>query len=71
MRYFTGMKSHTKYLTLNIPSHMAFQNITPQVAKAVSWAAAEIELTDEEMAGALGGLFQGLTQTHDILIDSS
>lgn len=27
-----------------------------QVAKAVSWAAAEIELTDEEMAGALGGV---------------
>jgi secondary thiamine-phosphate synthase enzyme len=29
------MKSLTKYLTMNIPSKMAFQNITPQVADAV------------------------------------
>jgi len=29
------MKSHTEYLTFNIPSKMAFQNITPQVAAAV------------------------------------
>jgi thiamine phosphate synthase YjbQ (UPF0047 family) len=29
------MKSHTEYLTLNIPSRMAFQNITPQVEAAV------------------------------------
>ena len=29
------MKSHTKYLTLNIPSKMAFRNITPDVAAAV------------------------------------
>jgi len=29
------MKSHTEYLTLNIPSKMAFQNITPQVEAAV------------------------------------
>ena len=27
-----------------------------QVAKAVSWAEREIELTDEELAGALGGV---------------
>jgi secondary thiamine-phosphate synthase enzyme len=30
------MKSHTEYLTLNIPSKMAFQNITPQVQAAVN-----------------------------------
>jgi secondary thiamine-phosphate synthase enzyme len=29
------MKSHTEYLTFNIPSKMAFQNITPQVAAAI------------------------------------
>ena len=29
------MKSHTKYLTLNIPGKMAFVNITPEVAQAV------------------------------------
>jgi thiamine phosphate synthase YjbQ (UPF0047 family) len=29
------MKSHTEYLTFNIPSKMAFQNITPQVEAAV------------------------------------
>src|ERR1700730_13764440 len=29
------MKSLTTYLTMNIPSKMAFQNITPQVADAV------------------------------------
>src|SRR5438067_816812 len=29
------MKSHTEYLTLNIPSKMAFENITPQVESAV------------------------------------
>ena len=29
------MKSFTHYLTLNIPSKMAFENITPQVAEAV------------------------------------
>ena len=29
------MKSYTEYLTLNIPSKMAFQNITPQVEAAV------------------------------------
>jgi len=29
------MKSLTKYLTFNIPSKMAFQNITPQVDDAV------------------------------------
>ena len=29
------MKSHTKYLTLNIPSKMAFRNITPEVDEAV------------------------------------
>jgi secondary thiamine-phosphate synthase enzyme len=29
------MKSHTEYLTLNIPSKMAFENITPQVEAAV------------------------------------
>jgi thiamine phosphate synthase YjbQ (UPF0047 family) len=30
------MKSHTHYITLNIPSKMAFVNITPQVADAVA-----------------------------------
>ena len=29
------MKSHTKYLALNIPSKMAFRNITPEVASAL------------------------------------
>jgi secondary thiamine-phosphate synthase enzyme len=29
------MKSHTEYLTLNLPARMAFQNITPQVEAAV------------------------------------
>jgi secondary thiamine-phosphate synthase enzyme len=29
------MKSFTHYLTLNIPSKMAFENITPQVEEAV------------------------------------
>ena len=29
------MKSHTQYLTFNIPARMAFQNITPQVEAAV------------------------------------
>ena len=29
------MKSHTEYLTFNIPSKMAFQNITPKVDAAV------------------------------------
>ena len=30
------MKSFTHYLTLNIPSKMAFENITPQVQEAVT-----------------------------------
>ena len=30
------MKSLTRYLTLNIPSKMAFKNITPEVAEAVT-----------------------------------
>jgi thiamine phosphate synthase YjbQ (UPF0047 family) len=30
------MKAHTEYLTLNIPSKMAFVNITPQVRDAVT-----------------------------------
>ena len=29
------MQSHTKYLSLNIPSKMAFRNITPEVDEAV------------------------------------
>ena len=29
------MKSHTEYLTFTIPARMAFENITPQVEKAV------------------------------------
>ena len=29
------MKAYTEYLTLNIPSKMAFENLTPQVEKAV------------------------------------
>jgi thiamine phosphate synthase YjbQ (UPF0047 family) len=29
------MKTHTEYLTFNIPSKMAFENITPQVEEAV------------------------------------
>jgi secondary thiamine-phosphate synthase enzyme len=29
------MKAHTEYLTLNIPSKMAFQNITPQVEQVL------------------------------------
>jgi len=30
------MKSHTSYLTLNIPSKMAFENITPEVEDEVT-----------------------------------
>lgn len=30
------MKAHTEYLTFNIPSKMAFVNITPQVQDAVT-----------------------------------
>src|SRR5262245_44061365 len=30
------MKTHTDYLTLNIPSKMAFRNITPEVQAAVT-----------------------------------
>jgi thiamine phosphate synthase YjbQ (UPF0047 family) len=29
------MKSHTEYLTFNLPHRMAFVNITPQVEEAV------------------------------------
>jgi len=29
------MRSHTKYLTLNVPARMDFVNITEEVAKAV------------------------------------
>jgi secondary thiamine-phosphate synthase enzyme len=29
------MKSHTEYLTLNLPTRMGFENITPEVAEAV------------------------------------
>ena len=29
------MKSHTEYLTMNLPARMAFENITPQVEAAV------------------------------------
>jgi secondary thiamine-phosphate synthase enzyme len=29
------MKSHTEYLTFNLPARMAFQNITPKVEEAV------------------------------------
>jgi secondary thiamine-phosphate synthase enzyme len=29
------VKSHTEYLTLNVPSQMAFVNITPQVEEAL------------------------------------
>jgi len=29
------MKSHTEYLTFNIPTRLGFENITPQVAAAV------------------------------------
>ncbi len=29
------MKSHTKYLTFNVPSRMGFEHITPQVQDAV------------------------------------
>ena len=35
MEYFTGMLAYTKHLTLNIPSKMAFRNITPEVDDAV------------------------------------
>ena len=30
-----AMKSHTEYLTLNVPGKMTFVNVTPQVAEAV------------------------------------
>ena len=29
------MKSHTEYLTFDLPERMAFENITPQIAEAV------------------------------------
>jgi len=29
------MKSHTEYLTMNVPGAMAFENITPRVAEAI------------------------------------
>jgi thiamine phosphate synthase YjbQ (UPF0047 family) len=29
------MKSHTEYLTFNVPRRMDFLNITPQIEKAV------------------------------------
>ncbi|MEI4563221.1 hypothetical protein, partial [Klebsiella pneumoniae] len=29
------MKSHTEYLTFNLPARMAFENITPQVEAIV------------------------------------
>jgi secondary thiamine-phosphate synthase enzyme len=32
---FGHMKSHTEYLTFNLPSRVAFENITPQVEMAV------------------------------------
>ncbi len=35
------MKSHTEYLTLNIPSQMAFRNITPQVEEAIRQSGVE------------------------------
>jgi len=35
------MKSHTEYLTLNIPSKMAFLNITPQVEAALKKSAVQ------------------------------
>jgi secondary thiamine-phosphate synthase enzyme len=31
----TPMKSHTEYLTFNLPARMAFENITPKVAEIV------------------------------------
>jgi thiamine phosphate synthase YjbQ (UPF0047 family) len=30
------MKSHTAYLTLNIPGKMAFRNITPEVKRVLA-----------------------------------
>ncbi len=30
-----AMKSHTEYLTFNLPARMAFENITPKVAEIV------------------------------------
>jgi len=30
------MKSHTEYLTINLPERMGFVNITPQVEAAVA-----------------------------------
>jgi secondary thiamine-phosphate synthase enzyme len=32
---FAHMKSHTEYLTFNLPARLAFENITPQVEAAV------------------------------------
>ena len=29
------MKSHTEYLTFNLPARMAFQNITPTIERIV------------------------------------
>jgi thiamine phosphate synthase YjbQ (UPF0047 family) len=29
------MKSHTEYLTMNVPGRMSFVNITPQVEEAL------------------------------------
>ena len=33
--YSNGMKTHTEYLTFNVPARMGFVNITPQVEEAV------------------------------------
>ena len=35
------MKSHTEYLTFNLPSRVAFENITPQVEAAVAASAVQ------------------------------
>jgi hypothetical protein len=33
--HFRTMKSHTEYLTFNLPARMAFENITPKVEQIV------------------------------------
>ena len=50
------MKTHTDYLTLNIPSKMAFRNITPEVQAAVTKSGVQEGLVFAQMADAFLGV---------------
>ena len=55
------MKSHTEYLTLNIPSKMAFENITPRVEEAVRKSGVQegMVLVKKRQRSVLPGLHAG------------